>query len=144
VAHWRALFTSNEFLTSADLYNESTDTFSEITVEIERVVGVTLKGEGGREDGRPGIYFRGSRTGKPLGANATNCTAIESIAGSNDFKKWLGVWITLFVGETDIRKGRGKTERRPCLRVKPEKPSAELIAAATKRREERAKEGRRG
>ena len=139
MAHWRALFTSNEFLTAADLYNERTDTFAEITVEIERVVSVTLKGEKGREDGRPGIYFRGSRSGKPLGANATNCKAIESIAGTDDFKKWPGTWLTLFV--TDVRvDGR----KRPCMRIKPEKPSAEMIASATKQREDRAKEDRRG
>lgn len=133
MAHWRALFTSRDYLTSADLYNERTDSFAEITVEIERVQRVTLKGEGGREDQRPGIYFKGSKTGKPLGANATNCDAIERVVGTDDFKRWPGAWLTLFVTSTQVKE-KGRKVNRPCIRVKPEKPTAEQIATAQKQR----------
>lgn len=119
MAHWRALFSSAHYLTAADLYDERTDSFREVTVQIERVNRVTMTGEKGREDSRPGVYFVGHK--KPLGANATNCDTISLVVGSDDMKRWPGKRITLFVGETQIRQGT-RTIKRPCVRVKPSAP----------------------
>ncbi|MBA2720770.1 MAG: hypothetical protein H0U52_16245 [Chloroflexi bacterium] len=115
MAHFRAFFVSGEFMTAADLYNADADEFREITVTISKVAPVKLTGKKGKVDGRPGVFFKESKTGKPLGANATNSAAISNIAGSADTKKWPGTKITLFVEMVEIR-GEGI---RPAVRVRP-------------------------
>lgn len=124
--HYRAMFTSSEFLTAADLYDEKTDTFRELTVTIERIAKVTLTGKKGKQDGRPGAWFKGQRSGKPLGLNATNCAAIANVVGSPDIKKWLGAQITLRVEDVNIR-GEGV---RPAVRVVPFRPDQQTAARA--------------
>ena len=124
VMHYRALFTSSEFLTSADLYDEKNDTFREMVVTIDRIARVTMVGRKGKKDGRPGAWFKESRSGKPLGLNATNCAAIANVTGSTDMKKWLGARITLRVEMVDIR-GEGI---RPAVRVVPFRPEQQQAA----------------
>lgn len=122
MAHWRAFFTSKDYLTAADLYDEASDTFKDLDVQIERVIRVTLKGEKGREDQRPGVYFRGHR--KPLGANATNCDSISLALGSYDMKRWPGGWVSLYVDENVEVKERGRTVKRPAVRIRMKSPRA--------------------
>lgn len=115
MAHFRALFTSAEFMTAADLYDEKTDTFREVTVTIARIAQVQLVGKKGKKDGRPGLYFKESKSGKPLGVNATNGAAISNVVGSPDMKDWIGKQIRIGVDMVDIR-GEGI---RPAIRVRP-------------------------
>lgn len=122
MAHWRAFFTSKDYLTAADLYDEREDRFVERSLRITRVVKVTLKGERGREDQRPGIYFEGIT--KPLGANATNCDSISLAVGSTDMKSWPGRWVTLYVDENVEIKERGRTVKRPAVRIRMQSPRA--------------------
>lgn len=116
MAHYRAFFTSSKYLTSADLYDEKADAFREITVTIERVVKLKIVGKGGKTDGRPGLFFKEQKSGKPLGLNAGNSSAVSNIAGSTDVKKWPGVQITLFVEMGEHVRGEGIT---PAIRVRP-------------------------
>lgn len=122
MAHWRAFFTSKDYLTAADLYDEGADRFVDRDVQITKVNRVTLKGERGREDQRPGIYFRGLT--KPLGANATNCDSISIALGSYDMKQWPGGWLTLYVDENVEVKERGRTVKRPAVRIRMKSPRA--------------------
>lgn len=124
--HYRALFTSSEFMTSADLYDAASDSFRELTATISKVGPVTLVGKKGRKDGRPGVWFKESRSGKPLGVNATNALAISNVAGSTDTQKWVGVRITLRVEMITIR---GESEGpRPAIRVVPFRPDQQRAA----------------
>lgn len=122
--HYRAMFTSDKYITSADLYDERTDTFRDLVVTIERVEKLTMVGEKGKTDGRPGLHFVGSTSKKPLGLNAGNAEAVAAIAGSADMKKWPGVRIMLRV-EMIVIRGKGP-HPRPAIRVHepPEPPPA--------------------
>lgn len=125
MAHWKSMFTSDKYLTSADLYDFNTDTFRELTATISKVVPLVLVGEKGKKDGRPGIYFKESKSGKPLGCNATNANAISNVAGSTDWKAWIGVKITMRVEMTEVR-GKGVM---PAIRVVPFAPHQQQAAA---------------
>ena len=127
--HYRAFFTSNKYLTSADLYDEKADAFREITVTIDRVVKVQLIGKGGKNDGRPGLYFKEQKSGKPLGLNAGNSAAVANVAGSTDMKKWPGVRITLFVEMAEHVRGEGVT---PAIRVRPFRPDQQRATQPTR------------
>jgi hypothetical protein len=129
--HYRAFFTSKDFLTAADLYDERSDSFREIDVEITRVVRSTLTGPGGKKDGRPGLYLRAVASGKdlpkPLGANATNCRSIANVARSSDMKQWPGVVVRLYVDTFDDR----EEGPRPCLRIRAFRPEQQRAARVT-------------
>lgn len=86
-------------------------------VQIERVVGGTLIGEGGRKSKKPVAHFKG--VSKPLALNATNCKTIASIAGSTNTDKWIGLWITLYV--TTAAKPNG--EMTEAIRIRPKAPT---------------------
>lgn len=124
MAHWKSLFTSDKYLTSADLYDFNTDTFRDLVVTISKVVPLTIIGDKGKKDGRPGIYFKESKSGKPLGCNATNANAISNVAGSTDWKSWIGVRITVRVEMVDVR-GKGIM---PAIRIVPFAPSQQRAA----------------
>ena len=136
MAHFRAFFSSDDWLTAADLYDERNDTFFEVDVEIIRITKGTLTtpGKNDKKKSRPAIYMRSLRTGKelpkPLGAGATICETIASIAGTGEMKRWIGQPITLFVTETRVS---GKP--RPCIRVKPEAPRAQQRGGQQQQRE---------
>ncbi len=123
MAHFRAFFSSDEWLTASDLYNERDDNFIELDVEITKVTKGTLTtpGKNDAKKSRPALHLMSLRSGrpvpKPLGAGATICETIASIAGTGEMKRWVGQVITLFVTETKVS---GKT--RPCIRVKPHAP----------------------
>lgn len=112
--HWRS-FVSNAYVCAADLFDERTETFREVTVTIEKVTGGEIIGEGGRKTKRPFVYFAGSKTDKPLGLNSTNSKAIEQIAGSGDVKRWVGLRLVLFVTKTRDPNGSGMVD---CIRVR--------------------------
>jgi hypothetical protein len=126
--HYRAFFTSKDFLTAADLYDERTDSFRELEVEITKVTRATLTGPGGKKDGRPGLYLRGAASGKdlpkPLGANATNCAAIANVARSTDMKDWPGTVVSLYVDTYEDR----VEGPRPCLRIRAFAPTQQRAA----------------
>jgi len=131
--HYRAMFTSDKYLTSADLYDEPNDRFRELVVEIEKVQKLTMVGEKGKTDGRPGLHFKGSTSKKPLGLNAGNSDAVAAIAGSADVKKWIGVKIRLVVEMVVIR---GKSPiPRPAIRVKPANGAAPSTISADEQAE---------
>lgn len=125
--HYRAMFTSDKYFTSADLYDERADAFRELTVTIEKVAKVTMVGEKGKTDGRPGLWFVGSKLGKPLGLNAGNSDKMAEIAGSTDVKKWVGVTIRLVV-EMIVIRGKGP-HPRPAVRVKAPRGDASAQTA---------------
>lgn len=112
--HWRSLV-SNDYVCAADLFDEKAEAYRELTATIERVEGGTIVGQGGRKSKRPFIYFAGSKTGKPLGLNSTNSKSICTIAGSEDYKRWIGVRITLFVTKTRDPESGGMID---CIRIK--------------------------
>jgi hypothetical protein len=134
MAHWKTLV-SNDYISSADLYDEKTEKFLELTVTIEKVQGGELTGDGGRKTRRPFVWFAGSKSGKPLALNSTNAKAVTAIAGSPDVKRWPGVPVTLFVTKTRDPNGEGMVD---CIRIKA--PSARADAA----RGDSAKDPRHG
>lgn len=119
MAHWKTMM-QKDYLYSFDLNGKA------VTVTIDKVKGGELTGEGGKKTKKPLCYFRGSKTGKPLALNSTNCKAIAAMYG-NDVEAWVGKRITIFPTTTNFG-----SETVDCIRVKPgipsgkEEPEAEL------------------
>ncbi len=114
MAHYRTMLTS-ENLCAADLWDEAKQGYREVVVEVDHVRKGEVVGEKGRKKGMPFAHFKNTRTGKPLGLNATNCRTLASIAGSPNVDKWKGLLITLYVTQTDV--GREKVD---AIRIRPE------------------------
>jgi len=87
----------------------------EATVEIERVKGGELTGEGGKKTKKPVCWFKGKK--KPLALNVTNCKTIAAMYGNNT-DAWVGKKITIYPTTTDFG---GKT--CDCIRVRQRVPN---------------------
>jgi hypothetical protein len=85
---------------------------------IERVVGATIEGEGGRKDKAPLIYFKG--VARPMVCNKTNLKTIASIVGSFRASDWIGKRVTLYATKCKGKAG-GEVD---CVRVRPKAPAA--------------------
>jgi hypothetical protein len=112
--HYRTMLTSDN-LCAADLWDEDKQQYREVVVQIDHVKKGEVVGEKGRKKGMPFAHFKNTRTGKPLGLNATNCKTLASIAGSPNVDKWRDLWITLYVTKTEV--GR---ETVDAIRIRPE------------------------
>lgn len=108
--HWKSMM-DRDLLFAFDLGGK------DVTVEIDRVTGGELTGNGGRKSKKPLCYFARS-SGKPLALNATNCKTIAALYG-NDTDKWAGKKITLYPTTTTM--GGDTVE---CIRVRPSVPGA--------------------
>lgn len=82
----------------------------EVTVEIARVQGGQIKGDGGKSSKKPICHFKGKD--KPLALNVTNCKTIAAMYGNNT-DNWIGKRITIYPTTTDFG---GKTV--DCIRVR--------------------------
>ena len=99
--------------------------FVEIDAEIVRVEqGEADQPGSDKKKKLPAVFLRSLRNGqempKPLGLNVTNGMTIENMVGTDDYKRWPGTRITLFV-IPDARFGR---EKRPAIRIRPMPPSS--------------------
>lgn len=82
----------------------------EVTVEIAKVQGGQIKGDGGKSSKKPICHFKGKD--KPLALNVTNCKTIAAMYGNNT-DQWIGKRITIYPTTTDFG---GKTV--DCIRVR--------------------------
>ena len=119
---WRALKTSAKWFTHADLYDLKAEKYFELDVEVLRVEqGEAEQPNSGRKQKLPALFAKALRSGvalpKPLGLNTTNALAVESIVGSDDYKRWPGTKVTFFV-IMDARDPNGGG-KRPAIRIKP-------------------------
>lgn len=122
---WRVLRTSEKWFTASDLYDLRGERYIELDVEIVSVSQGEANQPGSDKTKKlPALTLRSLRSGKPLpkplGLNVTNGLAIEQIANTDDYKRWPGTRLTLFV-IPDAKFGR---ERRPAIRVRPTAPSS--------------------
>lgn len=129
---WRVLRTSEKWLTASDLYSLKGERFVEIDAEIVRVEQGEANNPGSDKTKKlPAVFLRSLKNGqelpKPLGLNATNGLTIENLAGTDDYKRWPGVRVTLFV-IPDARFGR---EKRPAIRIRPTSPAAPATGATS-------------
>lgn len=108
--HWKSL-TDRKYLFAFDLNGK------DVTLTIERVVGGELEGEKGRKTKKPLVYFRESKSGKPLALNATNCKTIAKLYG-NEVEGWAGKRITIYPTMTEM-----SGEQVDCIRVRPRIPA---------------------
>jgi hypothetical protein len=115
VADYRTLYDS-DFLYAFHLGGK------EHTLEIAKVTGGELTGQGGKKARKPLIYFRGKE--KPLALNKTNGKTVAAMYGT-DTKAWLGKLITIFATTTDFG---GKTV--DCIRIKTGVPRGKASTAA--------------
>ncbi len=104
-----------EFLYSFDLQGR------DVTVEIVRVKGGELTGEGGKKSKKPVVYFKGKEKG--LALNITNARIIASLYGSFKSEDWLGKRVTLYPTTTTFGK-----ETVDCIRIRPTKPNGNKTA----------------
>jgi hypothetical protein len=104
MADYRTLYDS-DFLYAFHLAGK------EHTLEIAKVTGGELTGQGGKKARKPLIYFRGKE--KPLALNKTNGKTVAAMYGT-DTRGWTGKLITIFATTTDFG---GKTV--DCIRIKP-------------------------
>jgi hypothetical protein len=120
---WRVLRTSDKWLTHSDLYSLKEEKYFEVDAEIVRVEQGEANNPGSTTVKKlPAMFLKSLRNGnmlpKPLGLNATNGDTIENIAGTDDYKRWPGTLVTLFV-MPNVRMGRAT---RPAIRIKPQPP----------------------
>jgi hypothetical protein len=121
--HWRRNHeTDTKHLRSADLYDDAAsakagrDTYASPVVKIEKMTTDRVKSrEKPRGELRNFAHFVGKS--KPLGLNVTNCETLESIAGSGDPQRWVGLSIQLYV-DTAARYPSGK--KGPAIRIRPQ------------------------
>lgn len=66
----------------------------DVTVTIEKVIGGTLIGTGGKSNKKPVLHFKGTEKG--LGLNITNARVIAGLYGGFDSESWIGKRITLY------------------------------------------------
>jgi hypothetical protein len=87
------------------------DPGQEMTLTIDRVVSEKIKGEKGKIDIKPVIYFKEQI--KPMILNNTNCMTIEFLTGSDLPDDWAGHKITIY--GTPVKMG---TETVEALRIR--------------------------
>jgi hypothetical protein len=106
--HWRTLMKSEHFC-AADLWDERADKYASIVVKIVKVAGGEVTGDRGKKTERPFLWLE-DRNGKPMraafGANSTCATTISQVLGTEDYKKWVGQWIGMYVTKVDGPKGK--------------------------------------
>jgi hypothetical protein len=122
---WRVLRSSDKWLTHSDLFDLKGEKYFDVDAEIIRVEQGEANNPGSKAKKKlPAVFLKSLRTGnmipKPLGLNATNGETIEQIVGSDDFKRWPGTLVTLFV-LPNVRMGDGT---RPAIRIRPKSPKA--------------------
>lgn len=106
--HWRTLM-KQEWFCAADLWDERADKYATAAVKIVKVTQGEVVGKKGRKKGMPFLWLE-DRSGQPLrapfGANSTNATTISQVLGTEDYKKWIGQWIGLYVTKVDGPDGK--------------------------------------
>ena len=92
----------------------------DVTVTIDKVVGGTLTGTGGKSSKKPILFFRGAKKG--LALNITNAKTIAAMyGGSFKSEDWIGKRVTLYPSRTSF----GGTEM-DCIRIRPMIPGAKV------------------
>jgi hypothetical protein len=120
-------FSSETWLTAADLFVESTGKTREVTFTIAKVVKGNLTGVGGKKSNKPALHWEekakdGSPI-KPLAVGAKCCAQIAQATGSTDMADWPGKKVTLFVDQDRV-----SGEMRPCIRVRAFQASQQRAA----------------
>ena len=119
MTHWRQLCDDKEYLFHYDAPFTGPDGKPrDVIVTIEKVVGGTVIGEGGKKNKKPIVHFVGKK--KPLILCITNCLTIEKLLGSSDPKSWAGKRIALFA-TTEMSRDRSRGTYG-CIRVRPTAP----------------------
>jgi hypothetical protein len=109
VTHWMSYYDESAYLKSVDLKGK------DVTVEIEKVEGATVTGEGGKTSKKPLLYFKGAK--KPHICSKTDSKTLASMFGPN-VEDWIGKRVTLY--GTTTRGINGDTV--DCIRVRPVAP----------------------
>lgn len=93
-------------------------------VVIERVEAGVV-GRDAKKQRKPILFFRGSKTGKGMVCNVTNCKTIAGIYGT-DTRAWVGKAITVYPTKTQFG-----SEQVDCLRIRPTAPTPRSRPAET-------------
>lgn len=125
MGHWRQNHDSiSNHLKSSDLYDaakstaQGKDVYASPVVEIEGMTTDRVKSrEKPKGERRNFAKFKGKA--KPLGLNVTNCETLESLSGSADPQRWVGLRIQLYV-DPQARYPSGK--KGPAIRIRPTLP----------------------
>lgn len=116
MTHWKT-FLDKEWLYAYDLDGK------DVTVTIEKVVGGTVIGEGGKESKKPVVHFVGAK--KKLALNISNGKTIERLYGS-DVRAWAGKKVTLYP-----TKAKFGSEMVDCIRIRPKVPDGAAVTTDT-------------
>ena len=103
--HWKQLI-NPDYLGAYSLPNGQ-----DMTVQIEEVKRLMVKGAGGREDECTVAMIKDN---KPFILNSTNSRMIQTIYGTPYVEEWKGKEITLYAAITSL-----KGETVECLRIRP-------------------------
>lgn len=122
--HYRLFYSSDKWLTAADLYDADRDETFERTLTVAKVTKGELVGDKGRKSIKLVLHWEEANV-KPLGCAVEISQAMLQITGQENPKNWKGARITLFVKMIDMR-GEG---RRPAIRVKAFNPNQQRAAS---------------
>ena len=110
LTHWKKYF-NKDYLGTWSLPDGK-----DVIVTIDHVEKAIIKGEGGREDVRPIIFFKEYK--EPMVLNATNGKIIHKILCSEYVEKWYSKRVQLYV-DRNIKIGKGASaETTDGLRVR--------------------------
>jgi len=126
--HWRTLM-KTEWFCAADLWDERADKYATAAVKIVKVTQGEVVGKKGKKKGMPFLWLEdrnGNALRAPFGANSTNATMISQVLGTEDYKKWIGQWIGLYVTKVD-----GPDGKVDGIRINPKPVPDEFKSPAT-------------
>ncbi len=132
MSHWRKNHeTDASVLRAADLYNENEskaqgrDVYASPIVEIVKMSADLIKSrEKPRGERRNFAHFKGKA--KPLGLNVTNCETLQSLAGTPETERWVGLVVQLYV---DPKAKYPSGKKGPAIRIRPTRPSGPVDTA---------------
>jgi len=111
--HWKQL-TNPNYIGAYSLIDGK-----DMKVTIEKVIREQVTGDGGRKEECTVAYLKGQ---KPFIINKTNAKMISKIYGTPYIEDWVNKEITLYITTASL-----KGETVECLRIRPEKPTKEVL-----------------
>lgn len=134
MSHWREVHRRGnpDFLFAEDIGAPGTT----LVVQIDKVIPkAKMRAAGSNTGEMPACTFVGSKSGKKLGLNRTNCKVLETMSGSSDSERWAGLWIVLTVVRTSYPDQATRTKMETdAIRIAPSPPTLKQIDEATARR----------
>lgn len=128
MAHWASMVRNRDSFDVADL-----PPGRDLTVQITATRGGAVEGfANGKKTSTKCVWVSFAGFERPCAFKATNCKSVVQVYGTGEVEKWIGKWITLY-GAMVADPSGGKGALVEAVRVRPERPTPDMIAEAEAR-----------